>query len=53
MGAQREALTPHLFNALSQIHGLSWAWMKSYNKERPHESQGNILPSEFKRRLVA
>ncbi|MDM1546245.1 transposase [Ignatzschineria indica] len=26
----------------------SWAWMLSYNEERPHESLGNLPPSEFK-----
>ena len=48
-----EVLDPHLFDSLAQVRELSWAWMLSYNEERPHESLGNIPPSEFKRQLTA
>ena len=48
-----EVLDPHLFSNLEQIRELSWGWMISYNEERPHESLGNLPPSEFKRRLAA
>ncbi len=44
---------PHLFSLLDQVRDLSWAWMLSYNEERPHESLGNLPPSEFKRQLAA
>ena len=47
-----EVLDPHLFSSLSQVRELSWAWMLSYNEERPHESLGNLPPSEFKRQLT-
>ena len=50
---RNEVLSPHLFDSLSQVRELSWAWMLSYNEERPHESLGNIPPSEFKRQLSA
>ncbi|MGD9700765.1 integrase core domain-containing protein, partial [Acinetobacter sp.] len=41
------------FSSLDQVRDLSWAWMLSYNEERPHESLGNLPPSEFKRQLAA
>lgn len=50
---RNEVLDPHLFSCLTQVRELSWAWMRSYNIERPHESLGNLPPSEFKRRVTA
>lgn len=50
---REEVLDPHIFSNLSQVRDLSWAWMLSYNEERPHSSLGNIPPAEFKRRLLA
>lgn len=50
---REEVLDPHIFSNLSQVRDLSWAWMLSYNEERPHSSLGNIPPAEFKRRLTA
>lgn len=50
---RNEVLDPHLFSCLTQVRELSWAWMISYNEERPHESLGNLPPSEFKRRVPA
>lgn len=46
-----EVLDPHIFSTLSQVRDLSWAWLISYNEERPHKSLGNIPPAEFKRRI--
>lgn len=50
---REEVLDPHIFSTLSQVRDISWAWMLSYNEERPHSSLGNIPPAEFKRRLLA
>ena len=47
-----EVLDPHIFSNLSQVRDISWAWLLSYNEERPHKSLGNIPPAEFKRRLL-
>ena len=47
-----EVLDPHIFATLSQVRDISWAWLLSYNEERPHSSLGNIPPAEFKRRLT-
>lgn len=49
---REEVLDPHIFSTISQVRDLSWAWMLSYNEERPHSSLGNIPPAEFKRRLL-
>ncbi|MGQ0541974.1 MAG: IS3 family transposase [Blastocatellia bacterium] len=50
---REEVLDPHIFSTISQVRDISWAWMLSYNEERPHSSLGNIPPAEFKRRLLA
>lgn len=50
---REEVLDPHIFSTLSQVRDLSWAWLMSYNEERPHKSLGNIPPAEFKRRIQA
>lgn len=49
---REEVLDPHIFSNLSQVRDLSWAWLITYNEERPHRSLGNIPPAEFKRRLL-
>ncbi len=48
-----ELLDAHLFTSLEQVREMSWVWMISYNEERPHESLGNIPPSEFRRPVTA
>ncbi len=50
---REEVLDPHIFSTISQVRDISWAWLLSYNEERPHSSLGNIPPAEFKRRLLA
>ncbi|PWD86040.1 integrase core domain-containing protein [Ignatzschineria cameli] len=45
--AVHESLFLHTVNLPFQVRELSWAWMLSYNKERPHESLGNLSPNEF------
>jgi putative transposase len=50
---REEVLDPHIFSALSQVRDISWAWMLSYNEERPHSSLGNIPLAEFRRRIQA
>lgn len=49
---REEVLDPHIFSTVAQVRDISWAWMLSYNEERPHRSLGNIPPAEFKRRLL-
>lgn len=49
---REEVLDPHIFSTISQVRDISWAWMLSYNEERPHSSLGNIPPAEFKRHLL-
>ena len=49
--SREEVLDPHIFSNLQQVREISWAWMLSYNEERPHSSLGTIPPAEFKRRI--
>jgi putative transposase len=44
-----EVLDANIFSSLGQVRELAWAWLLSYNEERPHAALGNIPPAEFKR----
>jgi len=49
-----EFLDSHLFEDLDQVRELAWEWMIGYNEERPHQSLGNLTPTEFyKQKLSA
>ena len=32
------------FNRLSEVRDITENWLKEYNKQRPHESLGNLTP---------
>lgn len=44
-----EVLDANIFSSLGQVRERAWAWLLSYNEERPHAALGNIPPAEFKR----
>ncbi|WP_240464898.1 IS3 family transposase, partial [Paraferrimonas sp. SM1919] len=44
---RKEFLNAYLFDDLEQVRDMAWHWMLDYNNERPHESIGNIPPSEY------
>ena len=44
-----EVLDANIFSSLGQVREFAWAWLLSYNEERPHAALGNIPPAEFKR----
>ena len=48
-----EVLDANLFHTLEQVREITWAWMISYNEERPHAALGNIPPTEFKQLVTA
>ena len=50
---RNEVLDAYLFNPLSQVREIAWAWKISCNEERPHAALGNIPPLEFKRLITA
>lgn len=44
---RREVLDMYLFASLSEVREETERWLAEYNSERPHESLGNMTPSEF------
>ena len=44
-----EVLNANIFSGLRQVRELAWAWLLSYNEERPHTALGKIPPADFKR----
>ncbi len=41
-------LDAYLFFELDQVKTLTEEWMEEFNLRRPHESLGNLTPSEWK-----
>ena len=37
----------YVFSRLSEVKNITEAWLIEYNEERPHESIGNMTPSEY------
>lgn len=48
---RREFLNAYLFESIDQVKEMSWDWRLDYNDERPHESLGNLPPSEYRQKL--
>jgi putative transposase len=47
-GAYRnEVSSAYVFTRLSEVRRITENWLIEYNKERPHESLGNMTPAEF------
>ena len=46
-------LAANLFHTPEQVREITWAWMISYNGERPHAALGNIPPTDFKQLVTA
>jgi putative transposase len=42
-----EVLDFYVFSRLSEVREITENWLKEYNEQRPHESLGDITPSEF------
>jgi putative transposase len=42
-----EVLDMYVFRTLNEDHGITERWMIEYNEEWPHESLGDLTPSEF------
>jgi len=45
---REEVLDQHLFARLDDVREAAYWWMLEYNEERPHESLGNLTPSEYR-----
>lgn len=44
---REEVLDLYIFNSLSEVRETTDRWLKEYNEVRPHESLGNLTPSEY------
>jgi len=44
---REELLDMYVFRRLSEVRYLTEKWLKEYNEERPHESLGNMTPTEY------
>jgi putative transposase len=40
-------LNAHLFESIGELRALTDAWLRVYNRERPHDSLGRVPPLTF------
>jgi len=50
---REEMLNQHLFARIEDVREAVWWWMIEYNEERPHESLGNLTPSEYRQQVAS
>ncbi len=44
---REEVLNMYIFDRLSEVREITENWIEEYNRERPHESLGDLTPQEF------
>jgi putative transposase len=44
---REEVLNLYLFESLIQVREITYWWMIDYNEHRPHDSLGDLTPSEY------
>lgn len=44
---REEVLDMYVFKRLSEVKEITAKWINEYNDERPHESLGNLTPTEY------
>lgn len=49
---REELLDQHLFLRLEDVREAAYWWMLEYNEQRPHDSLGNLTPSEYRQKLA-
>ena len=49
---REEVLDQHLFARLEDVREAAHWWMIDYNEQRPHESLGNLTPSEYRQQAA-
>lgn len=47
-----EILDYYLFSDLDEVRDITSRWMREYNEERPHESLGDMTPSEYREQAI-
>ena len=48
---RQDILDMYIFSSIDEVEQLTNDWMDTYNNIRPHESLGNLTPSEFLARI--
>lgn len=44
---RHEVLDFYIFSSLREVREIVEDWLKQYNEQRPHESLGDLTPSEY------
>lgn len=44
---REEVLNMYVFQQLKEVRDITYRWLMEYNEERPHESLGNLTPTEY------
>lgn len=44
---REEVLDLYAFSTMTEVRNITDEWLNQYNKERPHESLGNLTPAEY------
>jgi putative transposase len=44
---REKVLDFYLFKSLTEVKDITENWRRQYNEERPHESLGDLTPTEF------
>ena len=42
-----EILNMYAFKTLTEVREITDNWIREYNEERPHDSLGDLTPSEY------
>jgi putative transposase len=48
---REEVLNMNLFKDVAEVQSITEEWLLEYNTQRPHESLGNLTPTEYASRL--
>jgi putative transposase len=50
---REEVLDQHLFARLEDVREAAYWWMLDYNEQRPHESLGDLTPTEYRQQAAS
>jgi putative transposase len=49
---REEVLSLYVFHSLSEVREITNWWMNDYNELRPHDSLGDLTPSDYMIRYI-